>query len=139
MGLSLDSLSLYLISFQLTQQSLSLILHTPIECSSRSHVSSAVVFISICMLYLYCIHDGRGRCKFGYSRDPLARVRSLQTGNGLALELVHSIPVDPQRVRELERLLHREIGLHRRVKGEWFTIDSHSAKNLLTWFEIRYC
>lgn len=91
------------------------------------------------MLYLYCISNSRGGCKFGYSRDPLARVRSLQTGSSSQLELVHSIPVDPQRVRELERLLHREIGLHRRVKGEWFTIDSHSAKKLLLWFEIRYC
>ena len=102
-------------------------------------VSPAVVFISICMLYLYCISDCAGRCKFGYSVDPLGRLRSLQTGNSAALSLVHSIQVDPLRVRELESLLHREIGSHRRLKGEWFSIDSVTAKNLLLWFEIRYC
>lgn len=96
------------------------------------------MIISIRM-YLYCISDGKGRCKFGYSVDPLGRLRSLQTGNSSVLELVHSISVDCLCIRDLERELHREIGLHRKLKGEWFLIDSVTAKNLLLWFEIRYC
>ena len=89
-------------------------------------------------MFLYCISDSVNRCKFGYSIDPHARLRSLQTGNSGALSLVHSVSVDPLRIREYERILHREIGSHRRLKGEWFSIDSVIAKDLLLWFEIHY-
>lgn len=98
------------------------------------------------MVYLYCerrslsshITDDSGYCKFGYSKDPHSRVRALQTGHPTELFLLHSIAVDSSNVRELERLLHEEIGLHRRVRGEWFLIDSRLAVNLLEWFRIRY-
>jgi hypothetical protein len=89
-------------------------------------------------MFLYCISDSVNRCKFGYSIDPHARLRSLQTGNSGALSLVHIVSVDPLRIREYERILHREIGSHRRLKGEWFSIDSVMAKDLLLWFEIHY-
>jgi hypothetical protein len=78
-------------------------------------------------MFLYCISDSVNRCKFGYSIDPHARLRSLQTGNSGALSLVHIVSVDPLRIREYERILHREIGSHRRLKGEWFSIDSVMA------------
>jgi hypothetical protein len=90
------------------------------------------------MMYLYCIADDSGYCKFGYSRDPSGRVRALQTGHPSELYLLHSIAVESSRVRELESLLHEEIGLHRRVRGEWFAIDSRLAVELLEWFRIRY-
>ena len=89
-------------------------------------------------MFLYCISDGHSRCKFGYSQDPAGRLRSLQTGNSSSLELLETVSVPPHCVRELEVLLHREIGLHRRLKGEWFEIDAQSARALLSWFEIRY-
>jgi hypothetical protein len=89
-------------------------------------------------MYLYCITDDSGYCKFGYSRDPRSRVRALQTGHPSELFLLHSISVESDRVRELERLLHEEIGYHRRVRGEWFDIDSKTAVDLLEWFRIRY-
>lgn len=90
-------------------------------------------------MFLYCITDDSGYCKFGYSVNPESRVRALQTGHPSKLFLLHSISVDPVRVRELERRLHEEIGLHRRVRGEWFDIDSATAVKLLSWFAIRYC
>jgi len=46
--------------------------------------------------------------------------------------------VPKDRVRELETLLHTEVGLYRRVKGEWFRIDAAEGAGLLTWFGIRY-
>lgn len=90
-------------------------------------------------MFLYCISDGVAHCKFGYSVDPHRRLRSLQTGQSSQLTLVHTIAVDTLRVRELERILHSEIGLHRRVRGEWFAISQSDARALLSWFEIRYC
>ena len=89
-------------------------------------------------MYLYCISSG-DLCKFGFSGEPLKRLRALQTGSGTALKLVHSVRVeDAGLIREYERVLHREIGLHRRVRGEWFAIDPLTARDLLTWFEIHY-
>jgi T5orf172 domain. len=89
-------------------------------------------------MFLYCISNGCGHCKFGYSVDPHRRLRSLQTGQSNQLTLLYSIAVDPLRVRELERILHSEIGLHRRVRGEWFAISAAAAGELLSWFEIHY-
>lgn len=89
-------------------------------------------------MYLYCISSG-DLCKFGFSGEPLKRLRALQTGSGTELTLVHSVLVeDSSLIREYERVLHQEIGLHRRVRGEWFRIDTGTARDLLTWFEIHY-
>lgn len=89
-------------------------------------------------MYLYCISSG-DLCKFGFSGEPLKRLRALQTGSGSQLHLVHSVLVEEDHlIREYERVLHREIGLHRRVRGEWFDIDEDTARDLLTWFEIHY-
>lgn len=97
-------------------------------------------------MFLYCkrrrpsshISNGCGHCKFGYSVDPHRRLRSLQTGQSSQLVLVCSLGVDPLRVREYERILHSEIGLHRRIRGEWFEISEDQSRELLSWFEIRY-
>ena len=89
-------------------------------------------------MFLYCIASNSGHCKFGFSSEPLKRLRALQTGSSEELFLIESISVPADRVRELERLLHREIGLHRRVRGEWFAVDAETGAGLLTWFGIHY-
>ena len=87
-------------------------------------------------MYLYCISDGE-LCKFGYSTDPQRRLRSLQTGSSSQLELVHSILVEADQGRVLERTFHREYA-HRRVRGEWFRCTCVEGRDWLTWFEIHY-
>ena len=67
-------------------------------------------------MYLYCISDGE-LCKFGFSAEPLKRLRALQTGSSSVLELVHTISVDVDSVRLLERTLHKEFA-NLRVRGE---------------------
>ena len=101
-------------------------------------VTLAVVSLSMCMLYLYCISNDSGLCKFGYSRDPQSRLRNLQTGNSDCLRLVDSVLVeDSSNVRLLERLLHREFA-HLRVRGEWFACSSEQGSSFLRWFEIHH-
>lgn len=101
-------------------------------------VASAVVTLSMCMLYLYCISDCAGHCKFGYSSDPQHRLRVLQTGNGQSLRLVDCIAVESDLcVRDLERQLHSEFA-HRRVRGEWFRCSESEGVAFLRWFEIHY-
>ena len=89
-------------------------------------------------MFLYCIANESGYCKFGFSREPSRRLRALQTGSGETLRLIETLAVEADRVRELERLLHTEIGLHRRVRGEWFSISGEEGAQLMAWFEIRY-
>jgi len=64
---------------------------------------------------------------------------TLQTGNPENLMIHHSIPVPPERVRLLERMIHKEFS-YMRLKGEWFNMSPQKAKNLLefsiiTWAE----
>ena len=88
-------------------------------------------------MFLYCIADNNGSVKFGFSKDPERRVRSLQTGCAEELVLLESISVPEHSVREYERLLHAEFA-HLRSRGEWFSISPEDAVSYLTWFEIHY-
>lgn len=89
-------------------------------------------------MFLYCISNDNGMCKFGFSGEPLKRLRALQTGSSDTLHLIETVGVPRHRVRELERVLHKEIGMHRRVRGEWFAVDAEEGASLLQWFAIRY-
>ena len=88
-------------------------------------------------LFLYCICNSQGQTKFGFSKDPHARVRALQTGSADDLILLETLSVPQDRVREYEGLLHSEFA-HLRCRGEWFNISPEDAVSYLTWFGIRY-
>lgn len=88
-------------------------------------------------MYLYCIANSSGECKFGFSGEPLKRLRALQTGSSEALHLIESIAVPEDRVREYERILHSEFA-HLRVRGEWFRCSGEEGAAYLNWFEIHY-
>jgi hypothetical protein len=88
-------------------------------------------------MYLYCIANDQGLCKFGFSGEPLKRLRALQTGSPDPLFLVESVSVGDRNVREMERLLHREFG-HLRARGEWFRCTPEQGAGYLTWFGIHY-
>lgn len=90
------------------------------------------------IMYLYCISNDQNRCKFGFSREPERRLRALQTGSADPLFLLETVSVPEHRVRELEKILHAEIGSYRRVRGEWFDISAEQGCALLTWFGIHY-
>ena len=88
-------------------------------------------------MFLYCIADNNGSVKFGFSKDPERRVRSLQTGSADELVLLESIAVPQDNVREYERLLHQEFA-HLRTRGEWFSISPEDAVSYFSWFQIHY-
>jgi hypothetical protein len=89
-------------------------------------------------MYLYCISNTQGQCKFGFSGEPLKRLRALQTGSSDELFLIESIRVDGSRVRELERELHKEIGAYRKCRGEWFNVAAEEGAAILQWFGIHH-
>lgn len=62
-------------------------------------------------------HDGS--IKIGYSANPEARLRQLQTSSAHRLELIGSIPGE----MDAESLLHGLLPMHR-LEGEWFRPDA---------------
>lgn len=89
-------------------------------------------------MYLYVIENTRtGAVKIGYSETPENRCRTLQTGNSDVLQVTYKAKVNTDRARLLEQKLHKEIN-HHRIKGEWFSITSKKARDLVDYIVIRW-
>jgi len=73
----------------------------------------------------------RARCegnpiKIGYSINPKARIKALQTASPVKLRLLKTIPGN----RQIERALHRKFKKYR-LRGEWFK----GSKELLQYIK----
>lgn len=66
---------------------------------------------------IYFIKAGKKHVKIGFSKDPIERLKSLQTGNPHKLEIVTTIPGS----YETEKALHNYFSRNKR-EGEWFHI-----------------
>lgn len=87
--------------------------------------------------WVYFVQQGAdGPIKIGYSKDPVARFVSLQTGSAVQHRYLGNIPG----TRETERTLHARFwGAH--VRGEWFDptpellayIDEHRFRADSDW------
>ena len=88
------------------------------------------------LMYIYAIGTEH-RQKIGFSKDPAARLRQLQTGNAEELHLHGSIEVPENRVKLLERFLHKDMN-YRRVKGEWFNLTKAEVVEYLSFAEITW-
>jgi len=91
------------------------------------------------MNYIYVIgpENENGFMKIGFSQDPKKRLSSLQTGNIENLKIYHIEEVADERVRLVEKAIHREIS-HHREKGEWFRLSSEDAIAEVKFGIIRY-
>jgi hypothetical protein len=87
-------------------------------------------------MYIYAIGTDTKQ-KIGFSKEPTARLKQLQTGNPEQIVLHHCIEVDETRIRLLERFLHKDIG-YKRIKGEWFNMTKNEAVNYLIFAEITW-
>jgi hypothetical protein len=81
--------------------------------------------------------DPAGPVKLGISVDPDQRLRQLQTGHAAPLRVFHREPVDAERVKLFERLLHRD-NHHHRLRGEWFNLDVARAIAYVQFTIIQY-
>lgn len=61
--------------------------------------------------------------KFGVSKDPRRRLKTLQTGNAAELALLIDFPCKDVSAYAAEATIHRYLK-DCRVKGEWFEIES---------------
>jgi len=70
-----------------------------------------------------------GNCvKIGYSKNPTARLKELQTGNSKKLKLLCTIPGD----FKTEAALH-EVYKANKQQGEWFSYTG-KLKNSIIWY-----
>ena len=77
--------------------------------------------------YVYFIQpQGKGNkpVKIGYSKDPEARCKNLQTSNSDKLKICLKLPFDSEaEAREAERTFHwLAKKKFRKIRGEWFII-----------------
>lgn len=88
-------------------------------------------------MFLYVIGNNESKQKIGFSANVEKRLAELQTGNPDQLYIHHTQAVPKDRVRLLERKIHRELG-YRRIKGEWFNMSANDAKLMLDFAIIRW-
>lgn len=75
------------------------------------------------MKYVYFIGEGDGGpVKIGTAKDPILRLRQMQTGNSRKLKIEHALIGDS----DVERLFH-EIWRDHRLTGEWFRPEIREA------------
>jgi len=84
--------------------------------------------------YLYAISDGVA-IKLGFSRSPSKRLKDMQTGHPMKLQLLWMLGVgeSPAKARKAERKLHRYCRKFRK-RGEWFEL---ACAPVVEKFEIR--
>lgn len=71
-------------------------------------------------MYVYCVRQGQANvCKIGYSKEPFARLKSLQTANPEILTLCWTVLEDELGLIEADlHTLLKNQGRH--IRGEWF-------------------
>lgn len=88
-------------------------------------------------MYVYLIKAGHKKTdpvKIGYSKDPEDRLKSLQTGNPIKLQLYMKIKCnDEAHARRLERTLHEMLGTQN-LRNEWFRLKYTQIPTLLEKF-----
>lgn len=75
--------------------------------------------------------------KVGITNDLNRRLRELQTGNPHKLTLHHHILVEDKDALYIEKKIHLELN-HRKMKGEWFKMDSKFGTEFLEWVRITW-
>lgn len=94
----------------------------PAQCQGRHlrDIRSRIVLSSDPVTNMYLIQAGNHAVKCGLARDPMLRIRELQTGNPDPLALLRTYYNVPHWV---ERALHDYLAPYR-LQGEWFEIDA---------------
>ncbi len=77
--------------------------------------------------FIYVIGAHRGPKKVGLAANPLARMRSIQTGNGKDVALLHTVAVPVETASMIERRAHWLLR-DTKVCGEWFDVSESVAK-----------
>ena len=81
--------------------------------------------------FVYFIENQTGHVKIGWSKDPIKRLKALQTGSSEPLTMVYAAGfLDEADARYCEGLLHRHLAA-RCVHGEWFMAEGIDYERLV--------
>lgn len=86
--------------------------------------------------FIYIISNG-DNYKIGFSKNPKRRIKQLQTGTDVKLELKYFIEIEVAPVYIIEYIIHKVVK-ESRIQGEWFKQDFLKLKNTLDYIKIRY-
>lgn len=75
--------------------------------------------------------------KIGFSRSPIKRLKSLQTGHPNPLTLYYQKEIKADKAKLFEGLIHKTIK-HLRINGEWFLLTPEEATMEVDFAFIRY-
>jgi hypothetical protein len=87
--------------------------------------------------YIYIIGSTAPPYKVGISKDPVRRLRELQTGFPLPLSILHQAELPVTRTKMLETVIHRNLK-HQRLAGEWFDVPLDQLILEVEYVIIRY-
>lgn len=87
-------------------------------------------------MYIYAIGTDNIQ-KIGFSSNVAHRLHTLQTGNSEQLKIHHMVEIPEERVRIVEKTIHKEYN-YLRVRGEWFKMSPHQAKMCIEHAAIRW-
>jgi hypothetical protein len=76
--------------------------------------------------YVYAVRNNyTNLTKIGLTTNPANRIRSLETGGGVELDIICVVEthIDPKLV---ETAIHEKLDLYRKL-GEWFDVDEETA------------
>ena len=71
--------------------------------------------------FIYIIGSDQAPYKVGISRDPIKRLRSLQTGHPYPLQLHYTKETDICKTKLFETVIHLHLKMHK-TSGEWFDV-----------------
>ena len=87
--------------------------------------------------YVYIIGSAEPPFKVGISKDPVKRLRALQTGHPARLQIHHVVATPAAKTRLLETVIHANLKLCR-CEGEWFDMPLDKLKLEVDFVMIRY-
>lgn len=87
--------------------------------------------------YIYIIGSDEPPFKIGITNNLDKRLKNLQTGHPKLLKIHEYKEVTSDKVRLLERVIHRHLKMYR-THGEWFDISLENARLELEFALIRY-
>ena len=77
------------------------------------------------MIAIYLLKAANGLYKIGYTSDPFARVRNIQSVSPVPVELI--LAHTSSRAKEIETELHKKFD-KKRARGEWFLLTEDDVE-----------
>jgi len=88
--------------------------------------------------YLYAIGpNDNGPIKIGFSKNPIQRIKTLQTAHPSPLVIHKMVAFETDKIRLVEKSIHQSLS-YKKKKGEWFNITPEEAIDFIEHTRITH-